>query len=213
MKLRDGVQYIGSPFVIPDCSRDDLPEFFKQLGFKTGAEIGVYKGEYTRQLAKAGLGVYAIDAWAPYEDFDRLEDARIERQEELYQRAKKKFEPYNSITIIRKKSMDALKDFEDESLDFVYIDANHRLKFAVEDIYEWAKKVRKGGIVAGHDYIHFEEYPRKEQTWAKLLMHARYAVDAYVRSYRIKSWYLLGRETKIKGEKRDRCRSWMWFKE
>jgi len=213
MKLRDGVKYVGCPFEIPDCTRDELPELFKQLGFKTGAEIGVYKGQFTKLFAKAGLNIFAVDAWAPYKDFDRVEENRIERQEELYQKTKKKFEPYKNITIVRKKSMDALDDFEDESLDFVYIDANHRLKFAVEDIYEWAKKVRKGGIVAGHDYIDPEEYPKRELTWAKTLMHVRFAVDAIVGAYRIKEWYLLGRKDKIGDEKRDRCRSFMWFKE
>ena len=49
--------------------------------------------------------------------------------------------------------MDAVKDFKDESLDFVYIDANHGYESTKEDIREWSKKVKKGGIVSGHDYV------------------------------------------------------------
>ncbi len=49
--------------------------------------------------------------------------------------------------------MDALEDFEDNSLDFVYIDGDHNFKHISEDIYEWTKKVRSGGIVSGHDYL------------------------------------------------------------
>ena len=48
--------------------------------------------------------------------------------------------------------MDAVKDFADRSLDFVYIDANHEPQFVEEDIREWSKKVKVGGIVSGHDY-------------------------------------------------------------
>jgi predicted O-methyltransferase YrrM len=54
--------------------------------------------------------------------------------------------------------MDAISDFEDSSLDFVYIDANHTYEAATEDIREWSKKVRPGGIVAGHDYVNTEGY-------------------------------------------------------
>ena len=39
-------------------------------------------------------------------------------------------------------------------MDFVFIDAGHSFDDAARDIIEWAKKVRKGGIVSGHDYTH-----------------------------------------------------------
>ena len=48
--------------------------------------------------------------------------------------------------------MDAVKDFADKSLDFVFIDGHHGYDYIKEDIREWSKKVRKGGIVSGHDY-------------------------------------------------------------
>lgn len=210
MKLSEGIKHKGSPFEIPDCSRDELPELLKELGFKVGAEVGVYKGEYTRKFCKAGLKTYAIDPWIPYEDVGG--DDKAKKQERLYQKTSKFLTQYPSASIIREKSMDALKYFDDESLDFVYIDANHRLKFAMEDIYEWSKKVKKGGIISGHDYIHPAEYPRKEQTWAWKVMHAKIAVDAYIQAYKIDNWYVLGSKEKKEGEKRDRCRSFMWFK-
>jgi hypothetical protein len=37
-------------------------------------------------------------------------------------------------------------------LGAVYIDANHEYASVVEDIALWRPKVRKGGILAGHDY-------------------------------------------------------------
>jgi predicted O-methyltransferase YrrM len=51
--------------------------------------------------------------------------------------------------------MEAVKDFKDESLDFVFIDGNHQYSYVLEDITEWSKKVRSGGIVSGHDYFEF----------------------------------------------------------
>ena len=49
-------------------------------------------------------------------------------------------------------SVDASKIVQDESLDFVFIDAAHDYKSVVLDIKCWFPKVRKGGLVSGHDY-------------------------------------------------------------
>jgi hypothetical protein len=205
MKIIEGIKYEGSPSVIPESTRDDLPGFFKEMGYKVGAEIGVYKGWFSRKLCKAGLKVYAIDCWTPYPGFDRMEDARIERQEYLYHRAWQLLSHYQNAVVIRKTSMEALKNFEDESLDFVYIDANHILKYALEDIDGWSKKVRKGGAVSGHDYIHPDDLEERKRPWAWATMQVKFAVDAYTQANRIKGWYLIG-------QNKDRYPSWLWIK-
>ncbi|MCK9351247.1 MAG: class I SAM-dependent methyltransferase [Candidatus Paceibacterota bacterium] len=128
-------------------TREDLAKYFHQLGFKIGAEIGVLEGLYSEILCKAnpGLILYCIDSWGTGEN------KRREYHLQAYEKAKIRLAPYNTA-IIYKLSMDAVEDFEDGSLDFVYIDANHRPDFITDDVREWTKKVRKGGIVSGHDY-------------------------------------------------------------
>ena len=42
--------------------------------------------------------------------------------------------------------------FAPESVDFVYIDANHSYTYVRDDIQTWLPKVKKGGIIGGHDY-------------------------------------------------------------
>jgi len=44
---------------------------------------------------------------------------------------------------------------EDASLDFCFIDGDHRYEAVKEDIIAWTPKLRKGGILSGHDY----DYP------------------------------------------------------
>lgn len=208
MKIIEGIKHKGQPFEIPDCSRNDLPEFFKEMGYKTGVEIGVYKGEFMKLFCKAGLKMFGVDPWKPYGDFDIVAENRIDRQEFLYGHVKRMLAPYKNVKLIRKLSTEAVNDFEDESLDFVYIDGNHCLKYVIEDICEWSKKIKKGGIIAGHDYIH----PRRVDGRFDNL-HVKFAVDAYVQAYRIKNWYLLGRQNPKPDEVRDRFRSWMWIKQ
>jgi hypothetical protein len=60
--------------------------------------------------------------------------------------------------MIRANSKSASEIFPDESLDFIYIDANHAYDFVVEDIKLWFPKLKKGGIFAGHDYIDMDWY-------------------------------------------------------
>ena len=203
MKLMDGIKLKGGRIEIPDCSRDDLPELFVRLGYKAGAEIGVYKGEYTELLCQAGLKMYGVDPWLSYPSF--VHPKGQGRMEELYQEAKIRLAPYD-CTIIRKSSMGALADFEDESLDFVYIDSNHQFRFIAEDLFEWSKKVRDGGVVSGHDY-----HPIRGSKWNAC--DVPQVLHAYIDCYQIKTWYILGSKRHRENEVRDSYRSWMWIKE
>lgn len=212
MKIIDALKEKGRPFEIPDCGRDDLPQFFLEMGFKVGAEIGTAKGVYAEVIGKSGLKLYCIDPWMVYDGYIKGEDEKDRRhggynQEEMdrqYEHTKKLLAPYDCI-IIRKTSMGALADIADESLDFVYIDANHEFKYVVEDIYEWSKKVRKGGVVAGHDYLFTQ--PRVSDR-----IHVKHVLPAYTAAYEINPWYVIGRKEKVPGETRDAFRSWMFIK-
>lgn len=53
---------------------------------------------------------------------------------------------------IRSHSLDAATRFSDQSLDFVFIDADHGFEAVSADIRAWLPKVKPGGILAGHDY-------------------------------------------------------------
>jgi hypothetical protein len=57
------------------------------------------------------------------------------------------------ISNIRKgDSVELSKVYEDESLDFVFIDANHEYAPVRADILAWLPKVKRDGVIAGHDY-------------------------------------------------------------
>lgn len=199
MKLIDAIKQNGNPYWIPDCSRDDLPEFFKELGFKIGVEVGVDEGGYTEAFAKSGLQIYGVDPWKVYRDYEnRGDQATLDLK---YAHTQRVLAPYPDCTIIRKTSMEAVENFEDESLDFVYIDGNHNFRYIAEDISEWTKKVKKGGIVSGHDY---EGGGRNR--------FVTYIVNAFVKSYGINNWYIIGKLNPLPGERNDITLSWMFLK-
>ena len=196
--------YRKSPIEIPNVGRDDLAALFAELGFTSGAEIGVEQGLYSETLCKVnpGLRLYSIDAWKAYKGYrDHVTQGKLDG---FYQVTQERLSSYR-VSLIRKFSVEALQDFNDGTLDFVYIDANHELPFVMFDIIEWSKKVRKDGIVAGHDYYKSTRFDTKN--------HVTYAVNAYVQSYRIHPWFLAGSKEKRLGETRDDSRSWMLVKQ
>ena len=132
--------------------RIKLAEHFNDLGFKRGAEIGVADGRYAEILCQKipGLHLTAVDPWIPYEGNWRSQDY----QQKAYERAVERLTPFKA-NIVRKTGIEASLDVPDKSLDFVFIDGNHYFDYIMEDIITWSRKVRKGGIVSGHDYYEF----------------------------------------------------------
>lgn len=194
----------NSPIEIPNTNRETLAELFGELGFKVGAEIGTEQGMYAEVLCRFNpeVKLFCIDPWQTYQGY--REHVTQTKLNDFYEITKNRLARYN-FELIRKFSIDAAKDFPDNYLDFVYIDANHEYRHVVDDLSEWTPKVRKGGIVSGHDFIR-----RKNND--KQLMHVVHAVIGYTESYFIKPWFVMGRKNAKEGELRDKPRSWFWIK-
>jgi hypothetical protein len=115
-----------------------------------GAEIGVKNGKHALEIVK-NLTLhrfYLIDCWAPY-----IEDNKIIYDPPLYyDDVVDKFKNYANVEILRGTSHNVSKGIPNNILDFVYIDACHQYEFVFADIVSWYPKVKKGGIIGGHDY-------------------------------------------------------------
>ena len=135
------------PIRLRHGKRQGLATFLGKNGFDKGAEIGVQWGYFSATLAEANpnIELYSIDPWLGRNAANRPKD--VPRNEQKFNKATRRLAKYN-CTIIRKKSMDALEDFNDGQLDFVYIDGDHHFDMVIQDIIFWHHKVRKGGIIA-----------------------------------------------------------------
>jgi hypothetical protein len=205
MKIEEGLHLPGDIVEIPDSNRDDFAKFLYDNGFIIGAEIGVNKGEYGQILCAAGLTMYGIDCWENYVGYKRT-GQYVSKYEEAIENLKGL-----NYTIIKQYSADALDAFDDGSLDFVYIDANHTLPYICQDIFGWERKVRRGGIIAGHDYATIAGFGEKDDPKVFDGCHVKIGVHACMEVMHIKKLYVLGAREKDE-RKRDKWRTWFFFR-
>ena len=114
-----------------------------------GAEIGVERGKNAEIILKE-LNIeklYLIDVWDDYDEIDQV------WSNTSYRKVLEKFRKNEKVEIIKEQSKHAVNNIEDNSLDFVYIDANHKYEYVCQDISLWFPKVKIGGIMAGHDIM------------------------------------------------------------
>lgn len=121
-------------------------------------EVGVYTGAsctfLARQLLERGakFELYAVDLWDQVNvetDYERQVGTPI--WNEFIDRLRRE-NLMEVVRILKKESAAAATDFEDGSVDFVFIDANHSYEHVKADIQAWLPKVRQGGLLSGHDY-------------------------------------------------------------
>ena len=117
-----------------------------------GAEIGVNIGENAFSLLnKLNIRrLYLVDSY-------EKNDVRREAIKRVGRYGKK-------IKFIIKKSVDASKDVK-ESLDFVYIDADHKYDSVYQDLDAWYPLVRDGGVVCGHDVFNIKDVLDAVKDW------------------------------------------------
>ena len=117
------------------------------------AEIGVFEGKTCQYLVDKHefRNYFLID---PYSDYSEYDDSRADslRLEDAYQKILKIVDKNECIQHFKMFSTEAISNVQDNSLDLVFIDANHDYLFVKQDIELWKKKVKQGGIIAGHDY-------------------------------------------------------------
>jgi len=195
------------PVEIPNVGREDLAKLFGAIGFTVGVEVGVKQGEYSAVLCQHNpvLRLTCVDAWQAYHGYDEhAEQAALDR---FLVEAQDRLRPFD-CDFLRGFSVDAAATFDDGSLDFVYLDANHEFFHVAQDLTVWAPKVRVGGILAGHDFCkRMDQYGTN-----RYRVHVAEVVTAYTQAFHVAPWFLLGRKAIVDGETRDRPRSWFWVK-
>ena len=130
----------------------------------TGAEIGVHEGDFSRRVLQMArpARLHLIDPWV-YEDSPAFaqslyggrrggSQARMDRRHAAVERRFGREIAAGQVTVHRRRSAEASASFADETLDWVYVDGDHRHEAVLHDLELYLPKVKRGGLLTGDDY-------------------------------------------------------------
>jgi hypothetical protein len=119
----------------------------------TFVECGAWLGKsssYLCDIAKDRINVHIVDTWKGTPNELNGPHA-LALTHDIYSMFLSNMGD-RKFNAIRKDSVEASKQFEDNSCDVVFIDMDHTFDAVMRDIQAWTKKVKIGGYIAGHDY-------------------------------------------------------------
>lgn len=115
------------------------------VGVETMAEIGVWKGEFARQLlAQCDVirRYYMIDPWANLPDWNKPFNVAPEMFDEIHREAMKNTEfAAARRVVLRGRTKEVIDEIPDRSLDLAYIDGDHTLRGIAIDLIRLLPKV------------------------------------------------------------------------
>lgn len=113
----------------------------------TLVEVGSYMGESMEIFAKSGKfkKIFCVDPWL---DSDTTTN-NVSESEKHFDEKKLN---YHFVEKIKMTSINASKLFENETVDMVYIDAEHTPEAVKNDILNWLTKIKPDGYITGHDW-------------------------------------------------------------
>lgn len=143
--------------------REVLAELIVAHGWKCGAELGVYDGatfgyllDNIPHLRLIGVDLWDASASRPKNKVTGESDYSKKPMEACFQLVEKMASQHSDrATIMRMSTLDAAKEIEDRTLDFVFVDADHRTEAVRADITAWRPKLNDNGMMIGHD----EDWP------------------------------------------------------
>jgi Methyltransferase domain len=128
--------------VMPGTHRHDVVSLLQGTN-NIGVELGVAEGVFSERMMASGR-------FAKFMGVDMYADSHDVAQ---YKRTLKRLGLWSNYKLLRMRFDEAFDLFDDDSLDFVYVDGYaHGGEEGGETIFEWFKKVKIGGVIAGDDY-------------------------------------------------------------
>jgi len=117
---------------------------------EVGVELGVATGVTTKFLLENCPGLrrlVAIDSWTE----EHSQQWWTPKNSNTEKNFRKKFINFSKLEIHKGISWEVADFYENESLDFIFIDASHDYESVKKDILAWLPKIKPSGFICGHD--------------------------------------------------------------
>lgn len=134
--------------------RRDLKELLSDISQAVCVELGVAEGLFSRDILSWGVKkLYSVDLWESHPDRSGDVASPQEWHTSNYQNVKKLLSEFGDRSEILRGYTSAMAQFvANDSCDLIYVDADHSYQGVKNDIKAWWNKLKKGGIMAFHDY-------------------------------------------------------------
>jgi predicted O-methyltransferase YrrM len=126
---------------------------FVELGTWLGKST-CYMGEALKE-ANSRAKFYGVDTFLGESGATDQQDIVTKEGGSIYRRFllnMKEAGVLDYVTPLKLNTVEAADLFDDESLDFIFLDASHLKQDVLNDLNAWWPKLKKGGLFGGHDY-------------------------------------------------------------
>ena len=142
-------------------TRDELGSLLESLEFHTGVELGVQRGVFAKSMLdqwKSATEYVLVDLWGHQANYEDVANVNEQQQSEIMADAMNRLKEFSDkIQVCKNYTTVCSERFKDGYFDFIYVDARHDYVGAKEDMVTWWPKLKRGGIMAGHDYLDAQE--------------------------------------------------------
>lgn len=128
-----------------------IADLIKKNNLINVVEVGVFNGCTAEFVLKRCPNVSYIGVDS-YKHKDTVVTFMPMSLNQAKDEAFKIFCKYPSAKLLISDSLKVAREFKDGELDLVFLDADHTYKAVKKDIAAWWPKIKKGGILAGHDF-------------------------------------------------------------
>lgn len=137
--------------IIEVYSQKELYSLFPKNG--VGAELGVCQGYNAVSLYTNTnpSHLYLIDLWVRDEISYKYHKNPKLHYDDWTVMVRNKL-PYDNVTLVKQDTIQWLDSIPDNFLDWIYIDSSHNYDHVSVEYSKAIKKVKKGGIISGHDF-------------------------------------------------------------
>lgn len=130
----------------------------------TFVELGCFKGKSTSFIVTEIINRGRVVDFIAVDSFEGATNSTDNKEVQAYKgisNIEADFDTntahlYRNFEKIKALSHEAANLFEDNSVDVLFVDAGHSYESVKKDIISWLWKIKKGGIISGHDYNAWE---------------------------------------------------------
>lgn len=136
-------------------------ELIASLNPRSGAEVGTLVGDFAAALLtiQSLEYLYVIDAWTHFPGEYERDPANVDQggQDARERAVRRRFLKEWRVEVVKGMSVEVARSFNENSLDFVFLDAQHAANAVFDDLVSWS---RVSNVLLVHDYIDTDETRR-----------------------------------------------------